>query len=48
MTRKLFQQRLGEQMMEYDPSLGLFPGDVNTRPYIQLGPKRQSTTAFKK
>ena len=47
MTRMFFQQRLGEQMMEYDPRLGLFPGDKRTRPYIQLGSRRRSTTVFK-
>ena len=34
--------------MYYDPSLGLLPGDKNTQPYIQLGSRRQSTTAFQK
>ena len=30
MTKKFFQQQLDKQMMQYDPSLGLFPGDENT------------------
>ena len=48
MTKKYFQQRLGEQMMQYDPSLGLFPGDENTRPYIQVGSRRRNTSEFKR
>ena len=46
MTKTFFQQRLGEQMMEYDPSLGVLPSDKNTRPYIQLGSRKRSTATF--
>ena len=28
--KKFFQQQLGKQVMEYDPSLGLLPSDEKT------------------
>lgn len=34
--------------MEYDPSLGLLPGDEKICLYIQLGPRRQNTITYKK
>ena len=47
MTRKFFQQRLGEQMMLWDPRLGLYPGEERTRKYLQLGDKRRNTKSYK-
>jgi hypothetical protein len=45
MTPHKFQQRLGEQKMQYKPDLDIYPGDENTRLFTQQSKRKRSSEA---